>query len=76
MSTICTIPIGKKINKCFATNHFASIGEQLGNYLNNVLEATAPEDAPNFDDLRTNDSREAPSRQNFTTTPVFTKENP
>ena len=53
-----------------------TFGEQLGNYLNNILEATAPEDAPNFDDLRTNDSREAPSRQNFTTTPVFTKENP
>ncbi len=51
-------------------------GEQLENYLNNVLEATTPESAPNYDNLPTEDTSNPPTRTNHTTKPVYTEENP
>lgn len=63
----------------FAGQHFNSnsdltFGQQLEAYVMG-LGATNPEAAPNFADLPTADTDE-PSRQNFTTTPVFTDANP
>ncbi|MDP3452131.1 MAG: RHS repeat-associated core domain-containing protein [Bacteroidales bacterium] len=63
----------------FAVKHFdpnskQTFGEQLENYLNNVLKATDPKNAPNYDKLPTTES-DKPSRTNTTTTPVYTKEN-
>ncbi len=51
-----------------------TFGEQVENYLNNVLKATDPENAPNYDKLPTTNP-DKPSRTNTTTTPVYTKEN-
>lgn len=64
----------------FATNHFnpdsdLTFGEQLVNYLNNVLGATDPEKAPNYKDLPTTEPKK-PTRTNKTTKPVYTDENP
>jgi RHS repeat-associated protein len=63
----------------FAVKHFdpnskQTFGEQLENYLNNVLKATDPKNAPNYDKLPTTEP-DKPSRTNTTTTPVYTKEN-
>ncbi len=60
----------------FAVNHFdpnsdKTFGEQLNNYLTNVLEATSPENAPNFNDLPLTDSNKVPSRTNNTTSPLY-----
>lgn len=70
-----------KFGADFAVNHFdlesdKTFGEQLENYLNNVLKATNPENAPNFDKLPTEDTSNPPTRTNKTTTPVYTDDNP
>jgi hypothetical protein len=64
----------------FAVNHFdpnsdMTFGEQLQNYLTNVLKATAPENAPNYEKLPEKEPTEKPSRTNHTTNPVYTQEN-
>jgi len=64
----------------FAVEHFnsnleATFGQQLQAYFINVLGATEPSAAPNFNDLPAQDTDE-PSRQNESTTPVFTQANP
>jgi hypothetical protein len=57
-------------------NSESSFGEQLQNYLNNVLGATNPENAPNYENLPTEYpvKGELPSVQNRTTEPMFIKE--
>jgi RHS repeat-associated protein len=70
-----------KFGADFAVNHFdaksdLTFGEQVENYLNNVLKATTPENAPNYDNIPTEDTGSPPTRTNKTTTPVYTKENP
>jgi RHS repeat-associated protein len=69
-----------KFGADFAVNHFdpdseLTFGQQVESYLINVLGATNPESAPNFDILP-EDYPERPTRTNRTTTPVFTKDNP
>jgi filamentous hemagglutinin len=70
-----------KFGADFAVNHFdpnsdLTFAEQVQNYLNNVLKATDPQKAPNYNNLPEGDSKKEPSRKNKTTTPVYTKENP
>lgn len=69
-----------KFGADFGVNHFnpnskQTFGEQLGGYLNNVLKATDPRNAPNYDQLPTTEPQ-TPTRINTTTTPVYTEENP
>jgi RHS repeat-associated protein len=69
-----------KFGADFAVNHFdpnsdLTFGEQLENYLNNVLKATKPENAPNYDSLPKTEPK-TPTRTNKTTTPVYTEDNP
>jgi hypothetical protein len=47
-----------------------------GSNLHNVLKATDPQKAPNYNNLPEEDSKKKPSRTNSTTSPVYTKENP
>ncbi|UII26003.1 hypothetical protein LVD15_22285 [Fulvivirga maritima] len=70
-----------KFGTDFSVNYFdpnseLTFGEQLQNYLNNVLEATSPENAPNYKNLPTKypEKGELPSVQNRTTQPMFIKE--
>jgi len=65
----------------FAVNYFnpfskLSFGEQLQNYFVNVLKATDPTQAPNYDELPTEypNEGELPTIQNFSSTPLFTSE--
>ncbi len=59
----------------FDPNSNASLGEQVEKYLNEVLQATKPYFAPNFDALPKDDkSSSTPSKTNTTTTPVYTIE--
>mgnify|MGYP006435925039 CR=1 FL=1 len=60
----------------FDSNSELSFGEQLQNYLNNVLGATNPKNAPNYENLPTEYpvKGELPSVQNRTTQPMFIKE--
>ena len=51
-----------------------TFGEQLENYLKNVLKATDPKNAPNFKKLPTPEPSE-PTRTNKTTKPVYIKKN-
>ena len=65
----------------FATKYFdpesdKTFGEQLQNYMDNVLKATSPENAPNYESLPEAEPSETPSRTNHSTTPVYTKDNP
>ena len=66
----------------FAVNYFdpesdLTFGEQIANYLNDVLCATDPENAPNYEELPEADDRSSPpSRTNKTTDPVYVKDNP
>jgi hypothetical protein len=69
-----------KFGADFAVNHFdpdsdLNFGEQLQNYLNNVLKATNPESAPNYKNLPTEypEKGQRPSVQNRTTTPIYFK---
>jgi len=69
-----------KFGADFGVNHFdpnsdQTFGQQVEGYLNNVLKATSPENAPNFDNLP-QDYPDRPTRTNKTTTPVYTKDNP
>ncbi|HBK70121.1 MAG TPA: hypothetical protein DDZ39_00430 [Flavobacteriaceae bacterium] len=62
----------------FAVNYFnfnsnLSFGEQLANYLNNVLKASEPRDAPNYNNIPNSDSRKTPTKTNKTTTPIYTQ---
>jgi RHS repeat-associated protein len=58
-------PFGSKLN----------LADQVGEYLDNILGATSPQNAPNslppFDN-----PNKPPTRTNHTTTPVYTKQNP
>jgi len=55
----------------FDPNSDLNFGEQVQNYLNNILHATKPENAPNFNSLPNVQSRDKkPSRQNKSTNPV------
>lgn len=70
-----------KFGADFAVNHFdpnsnLTLGEQVEKYLKDKLEATDPKEAPNYNTMPDDDSKNAPSRTNKTTTPVYTKENP
>ena len=65
----------------FGANHFdpnsnLSLGEQIGNYLIKNLKATTPEKAPNYNNLPSSEPTERPSRVNYSTKPVYTKDNP
>ena len=65
----------------FAVNYFdqnssLTFGQQIENYFINILEATEPSNAPNFNEIPDQDSRNTPSRTNNTTTPVYTNDNP
>src|SRR5688500_14574370 len=69
-----------KFGADFGANHFdpnskLTFGEQLANYLNNVLGATNPESAPNFNELpETDNTKKPPTSTNRTTKPMFLKE--
>lgn len=70
-----------KFGADFAVNHFdpnsnLTLGEQVEKYLKDKLEATNPKDAPNYNTMPEDDSKDAPSRINKTTKPIYTQENP
>jgi RHS repeat-associated protein len=58
----------------FDPNSKQTFSEQLGNYLNNVLKATSPEKAPNYNNLPDKYPVKKPTIQNKTTNPLFTTE--
>lgn len=65
----------------FGSNYFdpnseQTFGEQLEKYFNDVLKATEPQNAPNYDSLPIKDTRNPPSRTNGTSFPVYTEQNP
>jgi RHS repeat-associated protein len=62
--------------KYFDPKSKLSFGEQLKNYFNNVLQATNPENAPNYKKLPEKEPTDQPSRTNNTTTGVYTQKNP
>ncbi|WP_198912906.1 hypothetical protein [Tenacibaculum finnmarkense] len=69
-----------KFGAKFAVNHFniqsnLTFSEQLTNYFNNVLKASTPKSAPNYNDTPSNDSKNNPTKTNKTTTPIFTLQN-
>ncbi len=59
----------------FGPNSDLSFGEQLQNYMNNILKATSPENAPNYNSLPTEypSKGELPSKQNKRTKPLYVK---
>uniref|UniRef100_UPI00387038D1 hypothetical protein n=1 Tax=Fibrobacter sp. TaxID=35828 RepID=UPI00387038D1 len=64
----------------FGANHFdpnseKTFSEQVQSYLNGVLKATSPQNAPNYNDLPEK-YPDKPSRINKTSTPVYTDNNP
>ena len=64
----------------FAVDHFnpnleSTFADQLAAYMSNVLGATVPQNAPNFNELPAEDNGSV-DRQNFNTTPVYTESNP
>jgi RHS repeat-associated protein len=58
----------------FDPNSKQTFGEQLKNYLNNVLKATDPINAPNYNSLPNEYPTDKPTIQNKTTKPLFTTE--
>ena len=56
----------------FDPNSNKTFSEQIQDYLNNVLQATNPESAPNYDKLP-NEYPEKPTQTNKTTTPLYTE---
>lgn len=56
----------------FDHNSSKTFSEQIQDYLNNVLQATNPESAPNYDKLP-NEYPEKPTQINKTTTPLYTE---
>ena len=68
-----------KLGIIFALKYFnpksnLTLGEQVANFLNNVLTATNPTTAPNWNTMPKNHSKNPPSRTNKTTTPIYTSE--
>lgn len=57
----------------FDINSSSTFSEQLANYLNNILNASSPNDAPNFNDTPDLDSKDTRPITNTTTTPIYTK---
>jgi RHS repeat-associated protein len=57
----------------FDPNSKLSFGEQLTNYFDNVLGATDPQNAPNYNDMPATDEDmgEKPSKTNHTTKPMY-----
>ena len=51
-----------------------TLSEQIEDYFNNVLKATDPKSAPNYDKLPENETKSLPSKTNKTTKPIFTKD--
>lgn len=63
----------------FGTNYFdpsssKDFGAQLKEYMENVLKATSPQEAPNFDSLPLKDSKNPPSESNMSSYPKYTSE--
>ena len=68
-----------KYGVIFALKYFnpcsnSTLAEQIANFLNNELGATAPTAAPNWNSMPYATSKTPPSRTNKTTTPVYTQE--
>jgi hypothetical protein len=68
-----------KFGADFGANYFdpnskLTFGEQIQNYLNNVLKATNPQNAPNYNSLPNEYPKDKPTIQNKTTKPLFTTE--
>ena len=49
--------------------------EQIQNYIDNVLKATSPQNAPNYNSLL-NEYLDKPTRTNKATKPVYVIDNP
>lgn len=58
----------------FNPNSEQTLGEQLEQYLNDVLQATEPFGAPNYNELPIDDNNKRPTHRNTTTKPMFTDE--
>lgn len=70
-----------KFGADFAVNHFdansnLTLAQQVEKYLRGQLKATDPQRAPNYESMPAQDSKNAPTRTNKTTKPVYTAENP
>jgi hypothetical protein len=68
-----------KLGAIFAIKFFdpssnLTLAEQVANFLNNELGATVPENAPNWNTMPYDHTKNPPSRTNKTTTPVYTQE--
>ncbi len=68
-----------KIGAVFGAEFFdpesdLSFGEQLVNYLNEVLGATNPENAPNYNEIPEKDSKNPPTEINSSVNPINKKE--
>ncbi|MCX6579262.1 MAG: hypothetical protein NT166_03685 [Candidatus Aminicenantes bacterium] len=68
-----------KFGIIFALQYFnpaskLTLGEQVANFLNNVLGATDPTAAPNWNMIPKDDSKNPPIQTNRTTTPIYTSE--
>jgi hypothetical protein len=59
----------------FDPNSDLTFGEQVENYLNDVLKATDPQNAPNYVYMPASEP-DRPTRINLTPTPVYTQDNP
>jgi RHS repeat-associated protein len=55
----------------FDPNSDLSFAEQMQNYLNNELGATSPENAPNYETMPEEPSRDKPTLKNKTTDPII-----
>ena len=58
----------------FDPNSSKDFGTQLKDYMENVLKATSPQEAPNFDSLPMKDSKNPPSESNMSSYPKYTSE--
>ncbi|MFC2140938.1 RHS repeat-associated core domain-containing protein [Acidobacteriota bacterium] len=68
-----------KFGVIFALNYFnpnsnLTLAEQISNFLNNVLGATVPTAAPNWNIMPNKDTKNPPTQTNKTTTPIYTSE--
>lgn len=68
-----------KFGADFGANYFdpnskLTFSEQIQNYLNDVLKATNPQNAPNYNSLPNEYPKDKPTIQNKTTKPLFTTE--
>ena len=59
--------------KYFNPNSDKTLSEQIADYLNNVLQATEPQKAPNYQDLPY-EYPDKPTQTNHSTTPLYTEE--